>query len=170
MRVGCGSLAMWLFVVAGTLDVAAASMEATKKVVASEAFAMYQAVFGESPEHWGKELEQMLKKDGFVSNGSTWILTNETGQVLINAFPGQQLFLRFRPTVSAPIGDATLAALIGKASAVTISGGETIDVALAVVPTSKSGQSCRMRQQLTFRLGGGLWSETSVLFDCTRSK
>ena len=117
-----------------------------------------------------RALEPMLKRIGFAQvDSDAWRYSNLGDIVVLRAYPEQgKFFVELMPGTAHPIGDATLAALIGKASLVSFDEGDSVDLLLSERHSTKQGYSMSDSVYLHFKLSGGMWWKTSRVIEWSK--
>jgi len=144
-----------------------------QELSAPDAFAVVANSLTDSPitsRDQFRELEAVLKRIGFAQLDSiAWRYKNLGDMVLLEAFPEQgRFYVTLMPGTVRPTGDATLAALIGKASTVFFDEGDSIELLVSERHSTKQGHSLSDSVHLHFKLSGGTWWKTSRVIEWSR--
>jgi hypothetical protein len=96
----------------------------------------------------------------------SWTYTGAVGQVVVTSRPSQRsMSLVLLPSQPARLGDAALAALINRATHISTSDGDGIDLELPSRTTVAKGAEGKLTESLGFRLNGGEWFRTSAFIE-----
>jgi hypothetical protein len=162
-RLACRSAVLLLVIAASALGAAQDQII----LPSSRAFSLIAGVLATSPittANQFREFEPQLRKFGFVKIDSIqWRYVNAGDVVNLNAYPEQgDFFVELLPGGNVrPIGDATLAALIAKASTALYDEGDSVELLMSERHSTSQGRSVSDTIHLHFKLSGGIWWKTS---------
>jgi hypothetical protein len=100
------------------------------------------------------------------TSNSSWVYASSSAQVFVTFRPNQRsISVSLLPGQPTHLGDAALAALINRATHITASEGDAIELELPSRPTLAKHVQGTVTETLGFRLNAGEWFSTSAFIE-----
>ena len=149
-------------------------MAGEHEFTSAELFGNYAILFADVPpsKEECETLKPGLQEAGFSSgNDTVWQMSDASGSIQVWLLPKSGSFsVMYWPSDPIRLGDAALAALIGKSANVEIENGDEIVITVGTRKLSHGARTGTRKKYLKFDLSAGAWRETGVYISWSFSR